>query len=245
MSTFCGGTPGTVPSYTSGQWLEQYRDPKGGTGILPPVLPEITDGLADESWVQQYVKGLEDRSVIPRAPQRMETLPTNMFNSPDTKDPMATYIEKDNDFQDSVKAEYCFYEGRYFAALDAFLQAVGGSSLGNASQSNVQQRLATTKKLNAKLTLLIQIVNGTSIYKYSIAQRYQQGINSVNENLRSNETKLRRQKQILDKENTALDISRRMVEYTTEKNRANNNLLAIYGVLNIVALAMVFYVART
>jgi Zn-dependent metalloprotease len=175
----------------------------------------------------------------------METLPSNMFDSPETKDPMATFIQKDNEFQDLVKAEYCHYESRYFSALDAFLQAVGSSSLGNESQSNVQSRLTTTKELNKKLTLLIQIVNGTSIYKYTVAQRYQQGINSVNENLRENEKKLIRQREILEKENTALDMSRRMVEYTTEKNRANNNLLAIYGVLNIVALAMVFYVART
>jgi len=247
MSTFCGGTPGSVPSYSPEDWMATFSDSNGGNGILPTVMPTMTNGLADDTWIQSYIKQLQDRNIIPRAPEDLGSLPSNMYNSPDTKDPIASFVQKDNAFQNSVKAEYCFYEGRYFSALDAFLQAVASSSLaGNKEdQSNVQGRLNATKTLNQKLTLLIQIVNGASIYKYDTAQRYQSGINSVNGGLQQRQIDLQRQNAILQKQNATLDINRRMVEYTAEKNRANNNLLTIYGVLNIVALAMVFYVART
>ena len=53
------------------------------------------------------------------------------------------------------------------------------------------------------------------------------------------------QRDILERETAAADLHKRMAEYTTEKNRANQNLLTLYAVLNVTALAMIFYIART
>jgi hypothetical protein len=63
--------------------------------------------------------------------------------------------------------------------------------------------------------------------------------------LGARQKQLSEQNEILNRESAAADLHKRMVEYTIEKNKANTNLLTLYGVLNIVALSMIFYIART
>jgi hypothetical protein len=242
MSTFCGGT-GTIPSMTPGELRESFKG-----GILPSQIPspemDMTDGMASEKWVMNYVKKLEDDNIFPRPP-RMDGVQSNMYDAPEGKDPLAVYSVDENNFQQKIKEEYCFYEKRYFAALDSFLQGIADASLKEGSQNVVESRLKLTRELNMKLTLITQIVNGASKYRYERSHSFQREINSVNEKLKKRKMELDKQNKLLQKENASLEISRSLVNYTTEKNVANNNLLTIYGVLNIVAIAMVLYIART
>jgi hypothetical protein len=238
MSKFCGNS-GSVPSMTPDEMRATYPN-----GVLPSALPDMSNGLASDNWVQTYVKQLETNGKLPK-PTDMSKVNSAMFKSPESNDPLASYVAADNKFQDGIKSEYCFYESRYFSSLDSFLQAVANSSLGNSDSTSVQLKLDQTRVLNQKLTLLTQIVNGVSKYRYQTAQGYNSEINAVNNELRQRQRNLLEQNEILRKESASADLNKRMVEYTTEKNKANHNLLSLYGVLNIVALAMIFYIART
>ena len=238
MSTFCGGS-NSVPSLSPGELRETFPD-----GILPGSLPEMNNGLASEDWVTNYIQQLETNGKLPK-PISMKTTKSNMFNSPESKDPLAGYVAADNAFQTALKNEYCFYEKRYLAALDSFLQTVADSSLRQTNSNSVDDRLTQTRVLNQKLTLLTQIANGVSKYRYQTAQGYNNDINSVNSSLQTRQQNLLEQHKILQKESASADLNKRMVEYTMEKNKANQNLLTLYGVLNIVALAMIVYIART
>lgn len=238
MSSFCGGT-GNVPAMTLAELREIYTG-----GILPPDMPPMQSGLAPEEWVMQFVRGLEADGRLPRSTraQEVQSVP---FDSPETKDPLADFVEKEVALQNKIKAEYCHYEKRYFAALDSFLSSLADASLRGGDASTVNTKLDITRVLNQKLTLLAQIVNGISKYRYADTSKFQSDINSLNENLRSRQKRLAEQNKILQKETAAADLHKKMVDYTVEKNKANANLLTLYGVLNIVAIGMIFYIAKT
>lgn len=241
MSTFCGGTDGSIPAMTSDELTQVYP-----SGILPESMPDMKDGLVKDGWVTSYVKSMEQKGILPK-PTNMDAVKSNMFDSPETADPLATYTSKDSIFLDNIKKEYCFYEKRYFASLSMFLDGIAQSSLQGqqSAAATIQIQLDKTRALNQKLTLLAQIVNGISIYRYETAKNYNNNINTINKELKGRQERLMKQNEILKKESAGADLNKKMVEYTTEKNKANQNLLSLYGVLNIVALAMIFYIART
>jgi hypothetical protein len=240
MSTFCGGK-GSVPKMTPSELLARYT---GSVGFLPESMPQMPNGLASEGWLRNYVSTLESQGRIPRIPAAND-MKSTPFDSPDSQDPLAEYVKKETKLQKDLKKEYCFYETRYFSALDQFLQGVADASLKGNTETVVQGRLDTTRRLNQKVTLLTQITNAISKYRYNTSQALQRDINSVNNNLRKRQQNLLTQREILVKETAAADLHKRMVDYTTEKNKANTNLLTLYGILNISAIAMIFYIART
>jgi hypothetical protein len=247
MSTFCGSDGVSIPVVNPDQWSQTFppADESTKKSILPPAMPDMSNGIAAESWVVSYVKQLEDTNRIPRPTQTLDNLQSNMYGAPQDVDPLASFVQKDNEVQNNLKTEYCFYEKRYLSVLDAFLTSVGDASLNGNNASTVDTRLNQVISINQKLILLSQIINQISISRYNSAQKYQTDINSLNETLKGKQLKLQEQRNVLLKENASLDVNKRMVEYTSEKNRANNNLLAIYAALNVVAIAMVFYIAKT
>jgi hypothetical protein len=238
MSSFCGGD-GSIPAMTVAELRELYPN-----GILPSGLPPMDSGLASEDWIRNYVSQLEQSGRIPSTIKATE-VQTNMFDAPETKDPLAEFVSREKTLQEQIKKEYCHYEKRYFSALDGFLTSVGDASLKDQASSTVQTRLDITRQLNQKLTLLSQIVNGFSKYRYAETTKFQNDINGLNEGLKKRQKKLLEQNRILQKETAAADLHKQMVAYTIEKNKANTNLLTLYGVLNITALAMLFYIARS
>jgi hypothetical protein len=238
MSSFCGGT-GSIPAMTPSEIQEIYPN-----GILPATMPSMTSGLADEAWLKNYVVSLQQQGRVPTPPPA-RTYESAPFDSPDKKSVLAEFSSKENKLQEDLKKEYCFYEKRYFAALDSFLQAIADNSLRGQSATTVEGRLAVTIRLNQKVMLLTQITNAISKLRYSTGLQLQGDINKVNENLKARQEKLIQQRDILVKETAAADLHKRMVDYTTEKARANSNLLTLYGILNITAVALIYYIART
>lgn len=238
MSTFCGRTT-SVPAFTPTELRATFPN-----GILPASLPPMPNGLASEQTVQQTVQQLLQQGRVPE-PGKASELASNPFGAPEGADPLKAFVTKENALQQSIKAEYCFYESRYFSALDSFLTTVSDASLRGQAADNVQSRLTTVRQLNQKLIFLTQITNGIAKHRYATSSRFQNEINSLNANLAARQKRLAEQNEILQRESAAADLHKRMVEYTIEKNKANTNLLTLYGVLNIVALSMIFYIART
>lgn len=238
MSSFCGGT-GSVPAMTPDELRATYPN-----GLVPLGLPSMDTGLATEEWVRNHILTLSRTGVIPD-PGKAAEVQSNPFGAPDTLDPLSSFVEKEKALQDNIKLEYCFYETRYFSALDGFLQSVADASMRGQNQSVVNAKLDLARRLNQKLILLTQIVNGIAKYRYSMTSRFQTDINSLNGKLRERGVALAEQNKILMRESAAADINKRMVDYTVEKNKANQNLLTLYGILNIVAISMIFYIARS
>jgi hypothetical protein len=240
MSSFCtGGKPASIPSFTDVEINETFPN-----GVLPDLSSlTLTDGLASQAWLEGQIKTLETNKQLPIT-TKIQNVASTPFNSPDSKDPLNEYVTRENDFTQQLKAEYCFYEVRYFAALDRFLQAVADASLRNDKAVVIQQRLDTARKLNQKLNVLTQLVNAISKHRYRSTEKFNQEINNINNGLKSRGDQLIEQAKILEKETAAADLHKRMVEYTVEKNKANTNLLGMYAVLNVVALGMIFYIAR-
>ena len=122
MSRFCGGS-GSVPAMTVQELRQVFQGVNKSPGILPGTMPPMQNGLADEAWVRRYVQTLESQGRIPKPPQAANTQKVQ-FNAPESKEPLAQFVKKENALQDAIKAEYCFYETRYFSALNSFLTAV-------------------------------------------------------------------------------------------------------------------------
>jgi hypothetical protein len=239
MSRFCGGT-GSVPAFTDQEINARFTD-----GIMPEGLPPMPNGLADQAWISTYVQRLQnDLGKLPQPP-RLSEMQSAPFNSPDAKAPLDDFVKKENALYESIKQEYCFYESRYFSALDRFLSTLANNSLRSEPDTAVQARLNTTLVLNQKVTLMTQLTNGIAQFRYQQAANYNPEINKINSKLQTRQKTLIEQRDILTRETAAADLHKRMVEYTTEKNRANQNLLSLYGILNITAIAMIFYIART
>lgn len=238
MSTFCGRTT-SVPAFTPTELRAIYPN-----GILPASLPPMPNGLASEQTVQTYVQQLVQQGRVTE-PGKASELASNPFGAPEGADPLKAFVTKENEMQAAIKAEYCFYEARYFSALDSFLTTVSDASLRGQAADNVQSKLTTVRQLNQKLIYLTQITNGIAKHRYATSSRFQTEINGLNQRLADRQKKLAEHNEILNRETAAADLHKRMVEYTVEKNKANTNLLTLYGVLNIVALSMIFYIART
>jgi hypothetical protein len=238
MSQFCGGT-GSIPAMTINELNQVFSN-----GFLPSGLPPMPNGLASEQWVRSYISQLTSQGRLPRIPdpKQFQNAP---FSSPEAQDPLKTYVQKENEVQTKLKQEYCFYERRYFSALNDFLTTVSNVSLKGQAPAVVDQKLSITRTLNQKLTLLTQITNGIAKTRYSNTHTMQSEINAINGNLEKRRKELLEQRDILMRESAAADLHKRMVDYTTEKNHANQNLLTLYGILNITAIAMIFYIART
>jgi hypothetical protein len=238
MSQFCGGT-GSIPAMTITELNQTFAN-----GFLPSGLPPMPNGLASEQWVRSYINQLTSQGRVPRIPdpKKFQSTP---FSSPEAQDPLKTYVQKENQVQTTLKQEYCFYERRYFSALNDFLTTVSNTSLRGQAPALVDQKLSITRTLNQKLTLLTQITNGIAKARYSNTHTMQNEINSINGSLEKRRKELLEQREILMRESAAADLHKRMVDYTTEKNHANQNLLTLYGILNITAIAMIFYIART
>lgn len=234
MSTFCGLTG--VPSFTTSEIQATFTN-----GILPSQMPPMTKGLATSAWVQDYIRTLESSGRLP-IPTRASDLATATFSSPESQDPLALYVQKENAFQTKLKQEYCFYEARYAAALNDFLSSV---AMTTSKPEQVTQKLQLARRLNEKLSLLTQIADGVTKYRNQVSRSMQQSVNSVNTAMQARREELLDQQEILSSESAGAELSRRMSEYAKEKAKANNNLLSLYGVLNIVALAMIFYIARS
>jgi hypothetical protein len=241
--SFCGNT-GSIPAMTRRQLLERYT---GSLSVLPEQAPSDSDmknGLVPDAWVRDHVSSLITSGIIPSVPNPKE-LEGNPGGAPEAVDPLKTFVEKDQLLQVNLKKEYCFYETRYFAALDSFLSSIASTTLNGNRDQLIKSRLDLTRTLNEKLTLLTQITNEISKRRYQQSQGLQSDINSLNAKMGIRRKELLEQQDILSRETAAADLHKRMVDYTTEKNKANTNLLTLYGILNITAIAMIFYVSRT
>jgi hypothetical protein len=159
-----------------------------------------------------------------------------------------TYVNGINTLNDKIKIEYCYYYQRYYVAVRDFLNYLidyNSATFSAAANSDYQNKLNRALNLNKRLTFLTEFTNSLATNYNNDGVNYNSQINTLNTQMTQNKSQLDVQRRQFQDSNVNLETNRRMVEFTQEKNRANNNLLAMYAVLNVAAFAMLVYVART
>lgn len=156
-----------------------------------------------------------------------------------------TEIQTFND----LKTEFCHFYSRYQYALDQLFTSLSATS-GKAKVTDTERQainmyLGKAKEFNIKLNDLVQISNYLAARRVQDASKQSSEVNALNQSISSVFTSLQKQAEILNKEHGEADLRQRMVEYTQEKNRSTNNLLQLYGVLNIVAIGLLLYIYRS
>ncbi len=136
-------------------------------------------------------------------------------------------------FKNKVNFTYCAYEKMYKKALTEFFE----------SPSDAEKRKRAII-LNLKMSVLIAGLDRIRSYLQDKAATSMAASN-INNNIASTTAELSTQLDTLTAKDADRMLYKRMVEYTEEKNQAHRNLLGLYSVLNLVALGVIFYIART
>jgi SMC interacting uncharacterized protein involved in chromosome segregation len=112
-------------------------------------------------------------------------------------------------------------------------------------ESTIEEIKKDPEKFYNTLCDLIQIVNFIAQKRSTEMRDQNTEINEMNTNLQSTFDTLQSHNQLLNSETSVADLRKRMVEFTEEKNRSALNLLSLYGFLNLVAIGLLFYIARS
>lgn len=148
-----------------------------------------------------------------------------------------------------IRDEYCFYYFRYKYSLESLFDKLVITSkqtaLSDIDRNDIQAKLNRAKQLNEKLNDLIQITNFIAERRAREMRQQNTEINTLNSSIQSTFTTLQGHAKILNSETSITDLRKRMVDFTEEKNRSAMNLLSLYGFLNLVAIGLLFYIARS
>ncbi len=247
--------PNKTPSCTN---LGSYSDIE--KGLLATAQVGSGDkggnGLLTAQGANNVISRLRAANYIPTAPditnphlnKKPWTAPQNADGN--TKDPLAIYVSAQNELIANIDVEYNYVKGFYQKSLECLIDKVKEyAASNNATQrktinTEIQTRLGYAREFNKKLNILLDIARKISEVLLSDSQSYNGAINKYNDEFGRRKTRLEEQANILNSESAASELHKRMVEYSAEKNRAHNNLLTLYSCLNIVAIAMLFYVAK-
>lgn len=149
----------------------------------------------------------------------------------------------------ALQDEFCYTYVRYKFALEDLFETLtrtsAGSSLTDAQRRTIEQKIQLAKEFNMKLNDIIQFTNFLSNKRAAEMRDQNSTINILNSSLQDIYGRLEQQNAILRQESSITDLRQRMVEFTQEKNQSAANLLSLYGFLNLVALGLLFYVARS
>jgi hypothetical protein len=161
--------------------------------------------------------------------------------------------KKEDNFMNAVKSEYCYYYTRYKYSLNMLFQSIVSTSTGvqitDAKKTEIQGKLDAAKSFNQKLNDLVQITNKIAKKRADEMATINgasntDGINALNVSITNTFNQLRSNNEVLKKEDAVAELRKRMTEFSQEKNLSANNLLALYGFLNLVSIGLLFYIYR-
>jgi antitoxin component HigA of HigAB toxin-antitoxin module len=148
-----------------------------------------------------------------------------------------------------IQQEFCFYYFRYKYALETLFDKLvltsKNTTLQEADRAEITTKLNRAREFNDKLNDLIQITNYLAQKRSSEMREQNTEINTMNGELQVTFDTLQKHNKLLRSETSLSDLRTRMVEFTEEKNRSATNLLSLYGFMNLVAIGLLFYIARS
>jgi hypothetical protein len=181
--------------------------------------------------------------------QQLAQVGDKQTNNDVVKATLNTLGAKESSTMSKIQQEYCFYYFRYKYSLETLFDKLVTTSklasLPDADKADIQSKLTRAKNFNEKLNDLIQITNYIAQKRAQEMREQNTEINSMNSGIKSTFDTLQAHSKMLNSETSLSDLRKRMVEYTEEKNRSALNLLSLYGFLNLVAIGLLFYIARS
>jgi hypothetical protein len=139
--------------------------------------------------------------------------------------------------------EYCYYEQRYRYALRQFLtNATSRDSKDNAIAKSL---LSSTIQLNRKLNAIIEIMNYLAQERVTYTNLNKEAINKGNRDINASLARLRNTHYKLDGDYRAVTTTKEMIRYGVEKNNNVSHQISVWGALNVLAIATIFYIYRS
>lgn len=245
MSAVCKATPG-ITSET------QLKTPYPNS-ILPNTEAERNSGdqrLTTSALDGIYTKLVSTGKLVSDAKYKeMLASVTSQKDKVAQQQILQTVGAQEKQTMDELVKEFCYNYVRYKYALEDLFETLTrtsvGSSLTEPQKNTIETKIGLAKDLNMKLNDLIQITNYIAVKRSQEMRSQNTQINLLNEGIKEVYGRLQVQNQILQKEDSISELRKRMVEFTQEKNQSASNLLNLYGFLNLVALGLLFYVARS
>lgn len=237
------------------QMMNGYTDIAGGILAKVSTSDVGSDGLLTAGGATRVIGELRTAGIIPTAPD-LSKFNTKVWSAPDQNnvsgnDQLAVYVSAQNTLIANIEVEYNYVKSYYEKAISCLVDAIKEftSATNDTTRTTINNNQVTPYRsksieFNRKLNLLLDVSRKISEQLLADSQGYQTTINSDNTEFTKRKTRLEEQAKILNSENSASELHKRMVEYSAEKNRAHNNLLTMYSCLNIVAIAMLFYIAK-
>ena len=146
-------------------------------------------------------------------------------------------IEKDAALMTSLRAEYCFYYGRYKWALEKWLAMATNR---NASQvPETATLLGTLKTLNTRVIFIIEFMNYVAQTRATTAKDDAAAIAALNTTFNDEYASLQAVQTQLSKGNAIVETQKEMVRYTATKNSATMSTVLFWGVANVIALGAI------
>lgn len=228
----------------SGSLGVDARDATTGR-ILPAKLNIIYDGLVASG---RLISGSQFKTQLDEIRSKQNDA-TKAKGRDEVQQILDELPAKELQTMQDLKEEYCFTFVRYKYALNQmFSNLTAGSTAGTLTaekQAAIQMYLAKSKDFNIKLNDLIQVSNFLASKRASDSSEQSDQINSLNTEISSTFDTLKQHQEILSSETATADLRQRMTEFSEEKNRSANNLLQLYGALNIVAIGLLLYIYRS
>jgi hypothetical protein len=91
---------------------------------------------------------------------------------------------------------------------------------------------------------LSQLINGISADMMLVTGQMEQEIITFNKKIQDLKMKLEDQNKIISSNEASMKIKKEMVKFTEEKARNSDNMLNLYGFLNIVTLGLLVYIYK-
>jgi len=225
-------------SFTNTELNQTFGDATH-TGILPatpnPSSDRDSTGMLTATAISRSLTSLKSSGTIPVVTVG-SAANTNGF------------IEKQKNFLNNAKSEYCFYETRYKYTLEQLFTAIGQEFNTNNTateiSSTIQTQLMLSQTLNKRLNDLTQIINGIVEDMLKGTSEMEAEIAAFNKKIKEQQVKLNDQNKIISSGEASVKIKKEMVKYSEEKARNSNNLLSLYSFLNVVSLGLLIYVYK-
>lgn len=251
MDKLCSSTASIPDSATNADIEATWT---GGQGLLSKGILSIDElsGSNVNSLVDAKINALIESNIVPKRPalnrndsifnQNLDRVHGNAGGGPEEVYPAKEYSDNARKFQNSVREEYCFYQARYHAAVSKFLsQMVSGPN----DKAKVDTARTLALNMNQKVLTMVVMMHGLTRQRLLDITATDAATNNLNDQLRQIASDLRKHAAILKKESSQAQINARMVEFTSEKNRAHQNLISYYFILNVVAISSLFIIARS
>jgi hypothetical protein len=129
--------------------------------------------------------------------------------------------------------------------IDVFNAVRQGYQTNTAdTQGTIQKYLKLTQTMNRKMNDLSQLINGISADMMLVTSQMEEEIIAFNKKIQDLKMKLQDQNKIISSNEASMKIKKEMVKFTEEKARNSDNMLNLYGFLNIVTLGLLVYIYK-